>query len=178
MRIISGTWRSRPLKTPEGAATRPTADRVRETLFSMLQSRLGSFEDLVILDLFAGSGALALEALSRGAAQAFLIEKAPDARKAIEANIRALAANARLMGYDATALPRAPRPADLIFLDPPYEAGLVAAALESASRQGWVAPATWIAAETGAKDILDVPGFTVDNSRPIGKARINLLRPV
>ena len=68
MRIISGEWRSRPLVAPKGDTTRPTADRTRETLFSMLTSRLGSFEDLRVLDLFAGSGALGLEALSRGAA--------------------------------------------------------------------------------------------------------------
>ena len=98
MRIIAGAWRSRPLEAPAGAETRPTADRTRETLFSMLTSRLGSFEGLTVLDLFAGSGALALEALSRGAEQAFLVERAPAARKAIEANIRKLGANARLLG--------------------------------------------------------------------------------
>ena len=80
MRLIAGKWRSRLLETPAGLATRPTADRARETLFSMLLSRLGSFEGLTVLDLYAGSGALALEALSRGAAQAFLVERAPAAR--------------------------------------------------------------------------------------------------
>ena len=75
MRIIAGVWRGRPLETPAGGATRPTADRLRETLFSMLASRLGSFEDLSVADLFAGSGALGFEALSRGAASATFIEQ-------------------------------------------------------------------------------------------------------
>ena len=86
MRIIAGEWRGRPLKAPEGDTTRPTADRTRETLFSMLASRIGSFEDLRVADLFAGSGALALEALSRGAANATLVETDAAARKAIAAN--------------------------------------------------------------------------------------------
>ena len=79
MRIIAGKWRGRPVDAPPGSATRPTADRVRETLFSMLASRLGSFEDLRVADLFAGSGALGLEALSRGAESATFVENDPAA---------------------------------------------------------------------------------------------------
>src|SRR5690606_40897806 len=79
MRIIAGEWRGRKLRAPEGETTRPTADRTRETLFSMLASRLGSFEGLVVADLFAGSGALGLEALSRGAATAIFAEQDRDA---------------------------------------------------------------------------------------------------
>lgn len=177
MRIIAGAWRSRPLVAPAGAATRPTADRVRETLFSMLQSRLGSFEGLVVLDLFAGSGALALEALSRGAEVAFLVESDPSARAAIRANIAALGAAATLVGQDATALPAAPRPADLLFLDPPYGAGLAAPALASAAARGWLTPAAWIAVETARGEALEVPGFVADTVRPVAKAALHLLRP-
>lgn len=176
MRIIAGAWRSRPLESPPGDGTRPTADRARETLFSMLQSRLGSFEGLTVLDLFAGSGALALEALSRGAAQAFLVEKAPAARKAIEANVRKLGANARLVGHDATALPRAPVVADLIFLDPPYGSGLAVGALASALAGGWVAPHAWVSVETARDEVVEVPGFAAETVRSVGKASLTLLR--
>jgi 16S rRNA (guanine966-N2)-methyltransferase len=176
MRIISGAWRSRPLDAPPGDGTRPTSDRARETLFSMLVSRLGSFEGLTVLDLFAGSGALALEALSRGAARAALVEKDPTARKAIETNIKRLGAEARLIGHDATALPRAAAPADLIFLDPPYGSGLAVAALASARAMGWVAPHAWVTVETAKGEMLAADGFDVDTVRPVGKAALHLLR--
>jgi 16S rRNA (guanine(966)-N(2))-methyltransferase RsmD len=139
MRIIAGQWRGRKLVAPKGDATRPTADRVRETLFSMLGSRLGSWEGLVLLDLFAGSGALALEGLSRGAAEAFLVEADRAARAAIRANIALLGAPARLIGENSLALPPASRAADVLFLDPPYGEGLVAPALAAALAQGWIA---------------------------------------
>ena len=90
MRIIAGEWRGRKLVASAGAATRPTADRVRETLFSMLGSRLGSFEDLRVADLYAGSGALGLEALSRGAAFACFVDQDPRAIAAIRAYVAAL----------------------------------------------------------------------------------------
>ena len=176
MRIIAGAWRSRPLEAPAGAETRPTADRTRETLFSMLTSRLGSFEGLTVLDLFAGSGALALEALSRGAEQAFLVERAPAARKVIEANIRKLGANARLLAHDAAAPPPAKGPADLIFLDPPYGEGLWAPALASARTMGWIALHTWVSIETARDEVVEPAGFTLDATRPVGKAQLHLLR--
>ncbi len=143
----------------------------------MLVSRLGGFEGLTVLDLFAGSGALSLEALSRGAAQAFLVERDPDARRSIEANTAKLGASARLMGHDATALPRAQAPADLIFLDPPYGEGLAQRALASALSTGWIAPHSWISVETARGEALDVTGFTLDANRGVGKAMLHLLRP-
>jgi 16S rRNA (guanine966-N2)-methyltransferase len=143
----------------------------------MLQSRLGSFEGLKVLDLFAGSGALALEALSRGAAKGLLVEKAQPARKAIEANIQRLGADARLVGHDACSLPPAPAPVDLIFLDPPYGSGLAAPALASARAMGWVAPHAWITVETARDELVAVPGFTADTIRGVGKASLTLLRP-
>lgn len=176
MRIIAGAFRSRALVAPAGAATRPTADRVRETLFSMLMSRLGSFEGLVVLDLFAGAGALALEALSRGAAHAYLVEQDRAALRAIAANIAALGASAEVCAGDATRLPPAPRACDLLFLDPPYGAGLVAPALVSAEAGGWVAAAAWVAAETARGETLDIPGFATMAVRDVGRARLHLLR--
>ena len=92
VRIIAGAWRGRPLEAPPGMGTRPTADRVRETLFSMLASRLGSFEDLRVADLFAGSGALGLEALSRGAASATFVENDSAGRGDHQAQCRASSA--------------------------------------------------------------------------------------
>jgi len=177
MRIIAGQWRTRPLEAPPGPGTRPTADRARETLFSMLISRLGSFEGLTVLDLFAGSGALALEALSRGASRAFLVEKDRAAREAITVNIAKFGAAAELVGNDARNLPTARLACDLIFLDPPYGEAMATPALESALAKGWISPSAWISVETGLKEIVDAPGFAVDTSRKVGKAMLHLLRP-
>jgi 16S rRNA (guanine966-N2)-methyltransferase len=118
MRIIAGEWRGRKIVAPPGDATRPTADRTRETLFSMLVSRLGSFEGLRIADLFAGSGALGLEALSRGAAHVSFIENDMAAVKVIQANLAALGATARADVRLASALKLPSAPAfDLILAD-------------------------------------------------------------
>ena len=92
MRVISGRWRGRAIKAPAGEATRPTSDRAREAIFSMLASRLGSFEGLGALDLFAGTGALGIEALSRGAGSACFVDNDAAAVKAIKANLVALGA--------------------------------------------------------------------------------------
>lgn len=178
IRIIAGRWRSRPLESPAGLATRPTAARARETLFSMLVSRLGSLEGMAVLDLFAGSGALALEALSRGAAEAVLVETAPAAARAAEANIRRLGAQARLLRLDATRLPAAPRAFDLVLLDPPYGQGLAAAALASALARGWLAPHALVACETARGEALAVPGLAPLATRSVGKAMIHLLAPL
>src|SRR3954453_11790245 len=97
MRIIAGEWRGRPLEAPPGRDTRPTADRVRETLFSMLASRLGSFEDLSVADLFAGSGALGLEALSRGAAHATFVESDAQAAGVIRRNAEKFGASVQVL---------------------------------------------------------------------------------
>src|SRR3954464_14591564 len=104
MRIIAGKWRGRLLEAPPGLGTRPTADRVRETLFSMLASRLGSLEDLRVADLFAGSGALGFEALSRGAATATFVDSDAKAAAAIRRNADALDAADRVQVLGASAL--------------------------------------------------------------------------
>ena len=108
MRIIAGEWRGRKLVAPSGELTRPTADRTRETLFSMLTSRLGSFEGLSVLDLFAGSGALGLEALSRGAASCLFVEQESPAIKAIRSNIDALDARTRSTVQQASVMSLGP----------------------------------------------------------------------
>jgi 16S rRNA (guanine966-N2)-methyltransferase len=180
MRIISGQWRSRPLKAPKGETTRPTADRTRETLFSMLTSRLGSFEDLRVLDLFAGSGALGLEALSRGAMHCTFVEHDPFALDALQANITKLGARDQsdVRKSSVLSLGTAIKPADLVLIDPPYLSGAGSVALDKLGRFGWFAPSAWISVETSIKEEVDVKGFTVDTVRNVGKAKLTLLRPV
>jgi 16S rRNA (guanine966-N2)-methyltransferase len=177
MRVIAGEWRGRPLIAPKGEATRPTADRVREALFSMLASRLGSFEDLAVADLFAGSGALGIEALSRGAASCLFVEQDRPALDALRANLAKLGAKGDVRAGSVMALPPAPKPLDLILMDPPYGTGAGIVALDRLARLGWTGPATWISIETAKAEAVEVAGFTVDATRVHGKARITLLRP-
>lgn len=179
MRIIAGEWRGRNLKAPQGDTTRPTADRTRETLFSMLTSRIGSFEGLLVADLFAGSGALGLEALSRGASEAIFVEQDAAALRALRANIANLRAQDRcdVRATSVLTLGLAKRVPDLLLLDPPYQSGAGAVALDKLRRHGWIAPGAWISVETARGEVLDVKGFTVDTTRDSGKARLHLLRP-
>jgi 16S rRNA (guanine966-N2)-methyltransferase len=179
MRIISGQWRSRPLVAPKGDTTRPTADRTRETLFSMLTSRLGSFEDLRVLDLFAGSGALGLEALSRGAAHCTFVEQDALALDALAKNIDKLAARDQsdVRKSSVLSLGTAIKPADIVLMDPPYLSGAGSVALDKLGRFGWFAPSAWISVETSIKEDVEVKGFTIDTVRNVGKAKLTLLRP-
>jgi 16S rRNA (guanine966-N2)-methyltransferase len=176
MRVIAGKWRGRPLVAPKGDATRPTADRTREALFSMLTSRLGSLEDLAVADLFAGSGALGIEALSRGAATCLFVEQDRAAVDALKANLAKLDARGDVRATSVLALGPAPAPLDLIMMDPPYGTGAGIVALDKLARLGWVSPATWISIETAKQEEIAHPGFTVDATRVHGKARLTLLR--
>lgn len=180
MRIIAGQWRGRKLAAPKGDATRPTADRTRETLFSMLVSRLGDFEGLAVADLFAGSGALGLEALSRGAASCLFVEQDRAALDVIRANIAALGARdcARVEAGSATQLRAAPGPLDLILVDPPYHSGAGEVALDRLLRLGWIGPQTWISLETAFNEDPEIAGLVLDTERRIGKAKLSLLRLV
>jgi 16S rRNA (guanine966-N2)-methyltransferase len=124
VRVIAGRWRGRPLSAPAGRGTRPTADRVREALFSVL----GDLEGVVVLDLFAGSGALGIEALSRGASRAVFVEQASDAAAALGANLSRLEVEppeGELRRQDVLAAVRSARKRgetyDLVFIDPPYQ---------------------------------------------------------
>ena len=177
MRIIAGEWRGRRLRTPPGLETRPTADRVRETLFSMLASRLGSFEGLRVADLFAGSGALGLEALSRGAAFACFVENDAKATAAIRANATDLGAldRVQILGGSALALPKS-EPFDLLFADPPYAPGSGTAVVAAVANADWLAPGGWMAAETARGDKVDAGDWTIDAERDVGRARLTLLR--
>ena len=178
MRIIAGEWRGRKLVTPEGRKTRPTADRTRETLFSMLASRLGSFDEFRVADLYAGSGALGLEALSRGAAHATFVETDRAALKAIEANVTAFGAASRvaIRNMSAENLPKS-HPFDLIFADPPYQPGSGTTVVAAVARSGWLPPGGWMAIETHRGDTVTPPeGWEVDTERDVGRARLTLLR--
>jgi 16S rRNA (guanine966-N2)-methyltransferase len=177
VRIIAGEWRGRVIEAPPGEATRPTADRVRETLFSMLTSRLGSFEELRVADLFAGSGALGFEALSRGAAAVTFVEKDAMTAAIIKRNAVKLAAGERIrvLSSSALALPRSDR-FDLILADPPYAAGSGSAAVNAVAQADWLAPGGWMSVETGRADTVDPGPFVSDTTREVGRARLTLLR--
>ena len=175
MRIIAGDWRGRKLVAPPGRLTRPTSDRTRETLFSMLASRIGSFEGLRVADLYAGSGALGLEALSRGAAEARFVETDRDALAAIRANIDALKAKATVSPASAERLSPVDVPFDLILADPPYKVGSGNAVVEAVADADWLAPGGWLAIETDKKEEVDPGPFTLETSRVVGRARLSLL---
>ena len=177
MRIIAGQLRGRTLEAPKGQSTRPTGDRVREALFSMLASRVGSFEGLRVADLYAGSGALGFEALSRGAAFATFVETDPPAQAAIKANAAKLgvAERVRILGGSALALPRSD-PFELIFADPPYAPGSGSGIVKAVSGADWLAVGGWMSVETDRRDAVEPAGYEVEVEREIGRARITLLR--
>jgi 16S rRNA (guanine966-N2)-methyltransferase len=156
MRIIAGAWRGRALQAPPGLGTRPTADRVRQSLFDMiLHAPWGGralIADAVVLDAFAGTGALGLEALSRGAARALFFEQDRGALAALRANIAACGAGDQAVLHARDVLQAGAAtgpPAALAFFDPPYGQGLVQRAVNHLSAGGWLAPDCLFIAETG-----------------------------
>ena len=171
MRIIAGKWRGRTLVAPKGLATRPTSDRTREALFSMLASRIGSFEGLEVADLFAGSGALGLEALSRGAAHCTFVDNDRAALEAIRTNVAKLGAEAEIRAGGAEHV-RLAAPVHLAFLDPPYGTGLADKAIAGLT----LAPGAWVSVETGRGESVSAAGLEVAAERVHGKAKITLLR--
>ena len=184
MRIVAGRHRGRRLLSPPGETVRPTSDRAREALFNILShGRLAAeglpFADAVVLDAFAGTGALGLEALSRGAAEAFFIEEDREALAILRQNIAALGEDARVRVFpgDATRPPRAPSACALVFLDPPYRSGLAAAALGALDAAGWLVPEALAVVELAAREEMGSPtGFIVLDERVYGAARLAFLR--
>ncbi|MCV6585405.1 MAG: 16S rRNA (guanine(966)-N(2))-methyltransferase RsmD [Marinibacterium sp.] len=181
MRIIAGQYRGRRLsavgKGDNAAHLRPTPDRVRESLFSML-THLDVIDGARVLDLFAGTGALGLEALSRGASHASFVEKGRVGAGLVADNIRLLGAEAdtRLIRRDALALGAADGEAfDLVFLDPPYGKGLGQKVLPVLHQQGWIASGACVVWEDSAP--MDAPdGFVLDDRRAYGGTHVTLLR--
>jgi 16S rRNA (guanine966-N2)-methyltransferase len=178
LRIIAGEWRGRKLAAPSGQATRPTAARAREALFSMLVSRLGGFTGLHVADLYAGSGALGLEALSRGARHCTFVDNDRKAQTALAANVDALAALARstMLTYPVAHAPPPRAPVDLALFDPPYAETAITELLQTMAAKGWFAAGAWLSVETGHDQTLTPSGFTIDTVRDVGKARLTLLR--
>ena len=189
MRIVAGRHKGRALIAPPGEDIRPTSDRARESLFNILaHGRMARADGTspiagaVVLDAFCGTGALALEALSRGAERAVLIDNRPTALNVARANFRALGEEARalLVLADATEPPsRAPAQpaATLAFLDPPYRSGLGAQALAALDARGWIAPEAVVVVESEARGAFAPPdGFTLLDERRYGKAKIRFLR--
>jgi 16S rRNA (guanine966-N2)-methyltransferase len=182
LRLVAGRHRGRRLAAPAGLATRPTAERVRQALFDMLWhapwAGRAALDGQHVLDAFAGTGALGLEALSRDAAQASFFEADRAALAALRANIAALGeqGRARVIAGDVLRPPRAALPATLVLLDPPYGQELVPRALAALGAAGWVAPGALVAAELAKADPLDLPGFTPLAERAHGAARLTFWR--
>ena len=177
MRIIAGAWRGLPLAAPEGQGTRPTSDRAREGLFSMLQSRLGSFEGLRVADLFAGTGALGLEALSRGAEHCTFVENDRGANAILKRNVERLGAadRATIRAQGIEHAPPPAQPCNLVLMDPPYAAGLAEAALLKVADPAWLAPGALVSVEAD-RPLPPPAGLVLEAERRFGKAHITLLR--
>ncbi|MGC3872680.1 16S rRNA (guanine(966)-N(2))-methyltransferase RsmD [Halomonas sp. GXIMD04776] len=155
LRIIGGKFRRRLLPVPDSPGLRPTPDRVRETLFNWLAFELTGRH---VLDLFAGTGALGLEALSRGAREALFVEADGGVARAIEANLKTLDAAGQVITRNAiTFLNAAPRPFDIVFLDPPFRLNLAQDICLLLEGQGWLGDHAWIYVETEAQLALEVP---------------------
>ena len=174
MRLISGTYGGRTLKAPPGDSTRPTSDRVREALFSVLGARVDGAR---VLDLFAGSGALGLEALSRGAAEVTFVDSAPASIRAVRANLEALGATAEVRRADARrflgAASSASRQYDLVFLDPPYRlAGRLGGEL-TAALPAVLAPGAAVVAESDRRAPLEL-GLPILDERRYGDTLIRI----
>jgi 16S rRNA (guanine966-N2)-methyltransferase len=179
MRIIAGKLRGRRLLAPKGDAIRPTGERAREALFDILEHGEPRLRGASFLDLFCGTGAIGLEAHSRGAAEVVLIDHEREALRLAEANLARLGAppGVRLLARDATMLGPAPHPFDIAFLDPPYRSSLAAAALASLAANGWLGADARVIVELAAKDDLNLPcGYALERERRYGRAKFLFLR--
>lgn len=185
MRITSGRLRGRPILAPQGGVTRPTSDRARQAVFNILEHAPWSpgLRDVRVIDLFAGSGALGLEALSRGAGFCLFVETDEAARGAIRDNVEALNlfGEARIHRRDATDLGAKPASTgaafDLGFLDPPYGKGLGERGLAALAGGGWLEPGALVVLERGPGESAQAPaGFALLDQRTYGVAQISFLK--
>ena len=183
MRIVAGKFRGRALVAPSDRSIRPTSDRVREAMFNALAHGAAAveFEGARVIDLFAGTGALALEAVSRGAAYGLLVEESAEARGLIRENIEALGLTGctRIFRRDATDLGPAGNiePFGLAFLDPPYGKGLADRALVSLLDGGWLNPGAVIVVEEKDRIAVAVPpALTILDQRSYGDTQVMLIR--
>jgi 16S rRNA (guanine966-N2)-methyltransferase len=182
MRIVGGRLKGRALLTPSSRAIRPTSERLREAIFDILEHRFaGQIEGARVVDLFAGTGALAIEALSRGARFALFIDNGAEARALLRANVEALALGGvtRIWRADATRLGSAPAggPFALAFLDPPYGQNLARTALASLIEGGWLEPNALCVVEEAAKAEIAAPvGLSLIDERVYGDTRIAIFQ--
>ncbi len=187
MRITGGKLGGRRLVAPDDNNVRPTSDRTRQAIFNMLVHRdfgIGfTLEGAAVLDLFAGTGALGIEAISHGARWCLLVDDNADSRALQRENVEALGLTGatKIWRRDATDLgplnAGANGPFDLVFLDPPYRKDLVPKALASAKGGGWLAESALIVAETSAEETIDAPGFNLLEERDYGETRVRFFSP-
>jgi 16S rRNA (guanine966-N2)-methyltransferase len=182
-RIIAGRHRGKRLEPAKGASLRPTSERAREAVFDILaHGRFGPrpvYEDALVLDAFAGTGAMGLEALSRGARFATFLETDRAARREIERTLAAIeeTAHAAVLAADALKPPRAAGMCNLAFLDPPYDKPVAADALAALAAAGWLAPGALVVVELRARARFEPPqGMILLEERRYGAARILFLR--
>lgn len=187
MRITGGKLGGRRLVTPQDASVRPTSDRTRQAIFNMLRHKdfdIGfELEGAAVADLFAGTGALGIEALSQGARWCLLVDDSADSRALQRENVEALGLTGvtRIWRRDATDLgplgPSAGGPFNLVFLDPPYRKNLIPPALKSLKDGGWLADKALIIAESNAGEEIDLSGFTLLDERDYGETKLRFLTP-
>ncbi|MAP94212.1 MAG: 16S rRNA (guanine(966)-N(2))-methyltransferase RsmD [Ponticaulis sp.] len=184
MRIVAGKFKARPIQTPKGNNTRPTTDRVRESVFNILahHPEVPEIENARVIDLFAGSGALGLEALSRGASFCLFVEIAAGARGIIRENIEALGLFGVTRIHRRSATELGPKPTgvgekfNLVFLDPPYGQGLVVPALNQLSRGDWLEEGALAVVESDEEEVIVADGWSELESRDYGGTRITILK--
>lgn len=174
MRIIAGKFGGRAIITPRGDAARPAMARAREAIFSMLESRGLNYDGLRVLDLYAGSGSLAFEALSRGASRATLVDNCAACGQAVHDTAADLGMSARFIKMDVCRFLRreANSPFGLVFVDPPYGRGLAAKTI--AALQGWLAPRAFVVAETEKNLLIDPPFLTLVRDRLFGQTYVRI----
>jgi 16S rRNA (guanine966-N2)-methyltransferase len=185
MRITGGILGGRRLVTPADASVRPTSDRTRQAIFNMLRHKdfgIGfTLEGAAVLDLFAGTGALGIEAISQGARWCLLVDDSADSRALQRENVEALGLTGatRIWRRDATDLgpigPSAGGPFNLVFLDPPYRKDLIPKALASLKDGGWLADKALLVAESDAGELIDATGYTLLDERDYGETRLRFL---
>ena len=185
MRVTGGIYGGRRLVAPDDARVRPTSDRTRQAIFNMLRHKdfgIGfALEGAAVLDLFAGTGALGIEAISQGARWCLLVDDSADSRALQRENVEALGLTGatRIWRRDATDLgpigPSAGGPFNLVFLDPPYRKDLIPKALKSLKDGGWLADKALLVAESDAGEEIDLAGFTLIDERDYGETRLRFL---
>jgi 16S rRNA (guanine966-N2)-methyltransferase len=185
MRVTGGIFGGRLLVSPCDISVRPTSDRTRQAIFNMLRHKdfgIGfALEGATVLDLFAGTGALGIEALSHGARWCLMVDDSADSRALQRENIEALnlTGATRIWRRDATDLgpigPSAGGPFNLVFLDPPYRKDLIPKALKSLKDGGWLLPNVLLVAESDGFETLDAPGFALLDQRDYGETRVRFL---